>query len=173
MSISLYDASVLSYLQTVRAVSKTLTLAEQAASENILDLESTLNFQLKDDMLPFSFQVISVWHHSLGALEGIKAGLFEPPPKVADITWVKLRDLLSEAEDYLLEQDPETINALMGKDMVFRVGKREMPFTTDGFLLTFSLPNVHFHAATTYAILRHLGVPLGKLDYLGEMRFRS
>ena len=173
MSISLYDASVLSYLQTVRAVAKILTLAEQAASENILDLESTLNFQLRDDMLPFSFQVISVWHHSLGALEGIKAGLFEPPPKIADITWVTLQDLLTKAENYLLEQDPETINALMGKDMVFRVGKREMPFTTDSFLLTFSLPNVHFHAATTYAMLRHLGVPLGKLDYLGEMRFRS
>ena len=48
MSISLYDASVLSYLQTVRAVSKTLTLAEQAASENTLNLASTLTFQLKD-----------------------------------------------------------------------------------------------------------------------------
>jgi hypothetical protein len=48
-----------------------------------------------------------------------------------------------------------------------------MPFTTEGFLLSFSLPNVHFHAATTYAILRHLGVTLGKLDYLGDMRFNS
>ena len=173
MSISLYDASVLSYLQTVRAVSKTLVLAEEAASENVLDLESTLSFQLRDNMLPFSFQVISVWHHSLGALKGIKAGVFEPPPKIADITWLKLRELLTEAEEYLVDQDPETINALLGKDMVFRIGKREMPFTSDGFLLSFSLPNVHFHAATTYAILRHLGVPLGKLDYLGEMRFRQ
>lgn len=173
MSISLYDASVLSYLQTVRAVSKTLVLAEEAASENVIDLESTLSFQLRDNMLPFSFQVISVWHHSLGALKGIKAGVFEPPPKIADITWLKLRELLTEAEEYLVDQDPETINALLGKDMVFRIGKREMPFTSDGFLLSFSLPNVHFHAATTYAILRHLGVPLGKLDYLGEMRFRQ
>ena len=173
MSISLYDASVLSYLQTVRAVSKTLTLAEDAAAENILDLDATLNFQLRDNMLPFSFQVISVWHHSMGALKGMQEGVFEPPPKVADVTWSKLQSLLTEAEDYLVAQEPEAINALMGNDMVFRIGKREMPFTTDGFLLSFSLPNVHFHAATTYAILRHLGVTLGKLDFLGEMRFRS
>ena len=73
MSINLYDASVLSYLQTVKAVSKTLKLAEEAAADNILDLESTLDFQLRDNMLPFSFQVISVWHHSLGALKGMKA----------------------------------------------------------------------------------------------------
>ena len=46
MSINLYDASVLSYLQTVKAVSKTLKLAEEAAADNILDLESTLDFQL-------------------------------------------------------------------------------------------------------------------------------
>ena len=122
MSISLYDASVLSYLQTVRAVSKTLTLAEQAASENTLNLESTLNFQLKDDMLPFSFQVISVWHHSLGALKGMKAGLFEPPPKVADITWVKLRDLLTEAEDYLLVHAP-MIDQTLPK---FRISERTL-----------------------------------------------
>ena len=173
MSINLYDASVLSYLQTVKAVSKTLKLAEEAAADNILDLESTLDFQLRDNMLPFSFKVISVWHHSLGALKGMKAGLFEPPPKVTDLSWSKLKELLKEAEDYLVEQDPDTINALMGKDMVFRVGQREMPFTTEGFLLSFSLPNVHFHAATTYAILRHLGVTLGKLDYLGDMRFKS
>lgn len=173
MSINLYDASVLSYLQTVKAVSKTLKLAQEAAADNILDLESTLDFQLRDNMLPFSFQVISVWHHSLGALKGMKAGLFEPPPKVTDLSWSKLKELLKEAEDYLVEQDPDTINALMGKDMVFRVGQREMPFTTEGFLLSFSLPNVHFHAATTYAILRHLGVTLGKLDYLGDMRFNS
>ena len=100
MSINLYDASVLSYLQTVKAVSKTLKLAEEAAADNILDLESTLDFQLRDNMLPFSFQVISVWHHSLGALKGMKAGLFEPPPKVTDLSWSKLKELLKEAEDY-------------------------------------------------------------------------
>ena len=54
--------------------------------------------------------------------------------------------------------------------MVFRVRGREMPFTTDNFLLSFSLPNVYFHATTTYSILRHLGVPPGKLDYLGQLR---
>jgi len=54
--------------------------------------------------------------------------------------------------------------------MVFRLRGREMPFTTDNFLLSFSLPNVYFHATTTYSILRHLGVPLGKIDYLGQLR---
>jgi hypothetical protein len=45
----------------------------------------------------------------------------------------------------------------------------EIPFTTDNFLATFSKPNFYFHATTTYTILRAMGVPLGKMDYLGNM----
>ena len=170
MSLSLYDASVGSYLQTVKAVSGLLAQAEQSASEGILNLEEALNFRLREDMLPLSFQIISVWHHSMGALEGMKAGLFEPPPSIQDITWEKLTELLAEAHAYLASQDREAIDALGGRDMLFRAGKLQIPFTTDSFLLSFSPPNVYFHATTTYAILRQLGVPLGKLDYLGDMR---
>lgn len=170
MSVSLYDASVGSYLQTVKAVSNILQQAEQSAADGLFDLNETLDFRLREDMLPLSFQIISVWHHSMGALEGMKAGLFEPPPKINDITWEKMTELLAESYAYLASQDREQINGLSGNNLLFRAGKLEIPFTTDSFVLGFSLPNVYFHATTTYGILRHLGVPLGKLDYLGEMR---
>ena len=97
MSISLYDASVGSYLQTVKAVGQILEQAEQSASEGVLDLATTLEFRLREDMLPLSFQIISVWHHSMGAIEGMKAGLFQPPPTIADITWEKMTELLAES----------------------------------------------------------------------------
>lgn len=170
MSVSLYDASVGSYLQTVKAVSNILQQAEQSAADGLFDLNETLDFRLREDMLPLSFQIISVWHHSMGALEGMKAGLFEPPPKINDITWEKMTELLAEAHAYLASQDRDSINALAGRDLMFRAGKLQIPFTSESFLVSFSLPNVHFHATTTYVILRHLGVPLGKLDFLGDMR---
>ena len=56
------------------------------------------------------------------------------------------------------------------KSMVFAVGERELPFTNENFLLSFSLPNFYFHATTIYNILREVGVPLGKVDFLGNMR---
>ena len=37
------------------------------------------------------------------------------------------------------------------------------------YLLTFVLPNVYFHSATAYDILRHAGVKLGKPDFLGSI----
>ena len=170
MSISLYDASVGSYLQTVKAVGQILEQAEQSASEGVLDLATALDFRLREDILPLSYQIISVWHHSMGAIEGMKAGLFQPPPAIADVTWEKMTELLAESHAYLASQDREHINGLSGNDVLFRAEKLEIPFTTDSFVLGFSLPNFYFHATTTYGILRHLGVPLGKLDYLGEMR---
>jgi len=86
MSLSLYDSSVGSYLRTVSATQAILGKAEKAAAEGALDLEATVNFRFHDDMLPFSFQIISVWHHSMGAIEGMKAKLFQPPPKMPEVT---------------------------------------------------------------------------------------
>ena len=67
---------------------------------------------------------------------------------------------------------PEEVNALEGRDMVFQFGERKMPFTVEGFLMSFSMPNLHFHATTGYDILRTRGVPLGKRDYMGPLRLK-
>ena len=65
------------------------------------------------------------------------------------------------------------MNGLLGKDMAFEIGGRSLPFTAEGFLQSFSLPNFYFHSTTAYDILRHKGVPLGKRDYLGRMRMKT
>ena len=49
-------------------------------------------------------------------------------------------------------------------------GMRELPFTNENFLRSLSLPNFYFHATTTYDILRMLGMPLSKIDFLGRMK---
>jgi hypothetical protein len=170
MSISFYDASVASYLQTLGGVANVLAKGEALAADGKLDLDAVVSHRLREDMLPFSFQVISVWHHSLGAIRGLKEGLFQPPPKVDGVDWERLKGLVSEAIDGLQGESRETIDALSGRPMMFKMGSTEIPFTTDSFLLSFSLPNFYFHATTTYSILRLHGVPLGKMDYLGALR---
>ena len=170
MTLSFYDCSVTAYQQVLGGVKTALAKAVAHSEETDLELQSVVDFRLHEDMLPFSFQVISVWHHSLGALKGLQAGVFEPPPAMDPLDFAGLQGLVDEAMAFCAAQTPEAVNALAEGPMVFRVRGREMPFTTDNFLLSFSLPNVYFHATTTYSILRHLGVPLGKLDYLGQLR---
>lgn len=170
MSYSFYDNSVGTYLQTLEAMVKVLERGRSYAEENGIDLQNIVQFQLQDNMLPFSFQVVSVWHHSLGALAAMKSGLFGPPEKMGELTYERLQGLLSEAVESLKSETREDVDALQGKPVVFRMGSHEMPFTTDSFLASFSLPNFYFHATTTYAILRMQGAPLGKMDFLGQMR---
>ena len=133
-------------------------------------LEEISNYRLQESMLPFSFQIISVWHHSFGAIQGMREGLFMPPPDRPGIDYAGLRGLIDEARGAMAAETEDSMEALSGQKMLFRFGSNEVPFTTDNFLATFSKPNVYFHATTAYAILRQLGVPLGKLDYLGNMK---
>ena len=69
-------------------------------------------------------------------------------------------------------QNIKEVEAYEGKDVIFKFGQAAMPFTAEGFLMSFSLPNLHFHATTAYDILRTKGVPLGKRDYLGPLRLK-
>ncbi len=57
--------------------------------------------------------------------------------------------------------------------MRFEMGDFKIPFSAEGFILSFSMPNFFFHATTTYDILRTNGVALGKMDFLGAMRVKS
>lgn len=170
MSFSFYDVSVATYLQTLGGVANVLAKGEQHANDGGFDLDEIVKHKLRDDMLPFSFQVISVWHHSFGAINGFKAGEFAPPPKMSDMTWDKCKGLVSEAIESLQAESVDDINALADKPMVFKMGSNEIPFTTNNFLLSFSLPNFFFHATTTYSVLRMHGTPLGKMDFLGPLR---
>jgi hypothetical protein len=81
--------------------------------------------------------------------------------------------LVDEAIDFCSGLDASVVNDLGGRPMLFKMSKMELPFTTESFLLSFSLPNFYFHATTTYSILRNHGVPLGKLDYLGNLRMST
>ena len=124
-------------------------------------------------MAPFRFQVLQVCHHSLGAIEGVKAGLFSPTRDSTPVDYAGLQRRLVEAREGLAALQRAEIDALEGKEVVFRMRDMRMPFTAQGFLLSFSLPNLHFHAATAYDILRMKGAPLGKRDFMGALWLKS
>ena len=173
MAIALYDLSVANYLQTLGGVSGFLEKALAHFSANGVDPEEIVETRLHPDMLPFRFQLQSVAHHSLGAIEGAKKGLFAPPPQAPAYDYRGLQKLVADAREGLKKVTPAEVNALEGKDVTFQLRDFKMPFTAEGFLLSFSLPNFYFHATTAYDILRMKGVPLGKRDYMGQMRLKS
>src|SRR5580698_3073222 len=97
MALSLYDFTVGSYLQTLGAVSGFLDRGLAHCRDNNIDPESIVETRLHGDMLPFRFQIISVAHHSAGAIEGVKAGAFAPPSERRPLNYVELQGLVSGA----------------------------------------------------------------------------
>lgn len=173
MSVSFYDLSVASYLQTVDAVAGCLAKGLEHCQGCGSDPAKMVEARLADDMLPLRFQIVSVAHHSLGAIEGMKQGVFTPPSRTETLDYAGLQKLLADTAEGLRRLSRDEVDALSGRDVVFQIGDRKVPFTTDNFLLSFSLPNFYFHATTAYDLLRTNGVPLGKRDFLGRLRIKT
>ncbi|MDQ8729599.1 DUF1993 domain-containing protein [Bradyrhizobium sp. LHD-71] len=173
MAFSLYDASVAHYLQILGAVSGFLEKGLSHFRENGTDPEEIVETRLFADMHPLRFQIVSVAHHSRGAIEAARNGIFVPPTVKPGLDYAALQALITEARSELSGLTPEAVNALIGRDVMFKIGERTLPFTAEGFLMSFSLPNFYFHATTAYDILRHKGVPLGKRDFMGRLKLKT
>ncbi len=177
MAISLYDATVLNYRQTLGAVAGLLAKAEAFCKEKGLAPSEIIQARLAPDMLPFAYQVKSTAVHSIGAIEGVRRGVFSPDMTPPPETFAALNARIADTLATLETVKPAEVEAFIGRAMRFEVrfegGERRIDFTAENFLLSFSLPNFYFHATTAYDILRWKGVQIGKRDFMGALRSRT
>jgi hypothetical protein len=172
MAFSLYAATIPSYQQTLGAVTGLLGTAETFCAEKRLAPEEIIGARLAEDMLPFAYQIKSTAIHSLGSIEGVRRGLFSPDMTPPPQTFAALKARIAETLAALEAIQPAEIDGFMGRDMCFEFRERRLQFTAENFLLSFSLPNFYFHAATAYDILRWKGARIGKRDFMGRLRLK-
>jgi hypothetical protein len=172
MATSLYDATVGCFLQTLGGVEAFLGRGFDHCRDNNIDPESIVASRIYEDMLPFRFQVTSSVSHSLGAIQGVRKGVFSPG-MTSEFTYAELQKYVADARVALKEVTPAEVNGFEGRDMRFEFRDRVIPFTAENFLLSFSLPNFYFHSSMAYGILRSKGVPLGKRDFMGQLRIKT
>mgnify|MGYP003116961958 CR=1 FL=1 len=173
MSISLYELSVPTFLQTVRALGSVLDRAADHCAATGGDPDAFVNVRLIDDMAPFHFQIEAAWHHAVWGLEAARTGAFDPPALTGPVPFADLREMMTKAERALEAFVPEAVNGWAGKDLDLQIGPRRLAFTSETLILSFSIPNFYFHVVTAYDILRMQGVPVGKRDFEGRLRTRS
>jgi hypothetical protein len=171
MPLTLDDAFVPSAIQILRGVRSIIDKAQEYAQENGIADADLLEARLAPDMWPLPWHVRSCWAHSKRALELAPTGAFSPDFTDVPESWDAMRAQIDEAIAALEGSEPGALDAIADRkvDFVFG-GKVLMSFTTSNFLLSFSQPNLYFHATTFYDILRMKGLPLGKRDYLGVPR---
>jgi uncharacterized protein len=173
MAFSLYAATIPSYQQILGAVSGLLATAEAFCSEKGIAHEEIIQARLAEDMQPFAYQVKSTAVHSLGAIEGVRRGVFSPDITTPPETFTALKARIAVTLAALEVIQPAEVDAFVGRDMRFASGDRRLDFTAETFLLSFSQPNFYFHATTTYDILRWKGVRIGKRNFMGKLRLKT
>lgn len=172
MATSLYDLSVPTFLQTVKAMGGVLDIAAGHCRERGVDPDVLVTARLFDDMAPLHFQIEAAWHHAVWGLEAARTGAFTPPGLVGPAPLADLRAMIGKAEAALEAYTPEEVNGWAGRVLDLQIGPRMLAFTSETLILSFSLPNFYFHVVTAYDILRAQGVPIGKRDYEGRLRTR-
>jgi hypothetical protein len=105
-------------------------------------------------------------------LEAAKTGVFAPPALVGPVPFTDLQTMIGKAETVLEALTPNEVNSWADKKLDLQIGPRNLAFTSETLILSFSLPNFYFHVVTAYDILRARGVPLGKRDFEGGLRTR-
>jgi hypothetical protein len=186
LAISLYDLSVPTFLQTVRAVGGILDRTTKHFAETGANLEEVVTARLFPDMAPFHFQIEALTHHAVWGIEAVKTGAFSPPPLIGAMPFAALRAMVGQAVTALEAFSPDEVDSWSGKNLDIVIyqpidednattsswGPRTLAMTPETFLLSYSLPNFYFHVVTAYNILRTRGVPLGKYHFQGQLRTR-
>jgi len=166
MSLSMHSASVPVFVRMLGNLNQWLDKAEAHAAAKKFDPGVLLATRLAPDMLPLAKQVqiaCDAAKFGVARLAGVEA------PKVADTetTMAELKARVQLTIDYVQSVPAALFEGSDERDVT--VPRRDGPMVLKGepYLKHFAMPNFYFHVTTTYALLRHSGVDLGKGDFLG------
>jgi len=167
MPLSMYAASVPAFMQTLGALSAVLDKAAAHCAAKKIDPAALTTARLYPDMLMFTKQVQLACDFAKNAV----GRLIGEPPKFPDEekTFDELKARIAKTIDYIKSVKPADIDASADKDVTFPIGPdKTMTLPGAQYLVHAVLPNFYFHATTAYDILRHNGVEIGKMDFLGR-----
>ena len=168
MSNSTYAISIPALLRGLCIVSSLIDKAEAFSTEKKISPDVLINARLAPDMLPFSGQVQRVSDTSKGVIGRLTS---IEPPKMPDEekTFAELQERVAKTVDFLKSVDESAFRDASSKEVTLSFGKLKTTLSGDDYITKFVLPNFYFHVTTAQNILRHNGVSVGKLDYLGAI----
>lgn len=168
MPLSLHQVTVPVFAKTLSNLKAVLDKAKAHALEHKIEEAVYINARLYPDMLALSRQVQIATDIARGAAARL-AGVEPPAYEDKEQSFDDLAARVQRTIDYMTGLDVKAFDDAATREITRPIRGQPHTFTGANYLLQFATPNVYFHTATAYAILRHNGVPLGKADYLGVM----
>jgi hypothetical protein len=163
----MYQASIPPFIRTLSNLSAILAKAETHAAAKKIDPSVFINARLAPDMFPLARQVQI-------ATDGVKgcaarlAGMEVPSFPDTETTFPQLQERVKKTVTFLESVTAKQIDGSEARAITLKIGGKDMHFKGQPYLLGFVIPNFYFHVTAAYAILRHNGVELGKMDFLGS-----
>ncbi len=128
--------------------------------------------RLAPDMIPLSGQIQIASDTAKGAAARL-AGVDVPSWADTEKTIPELKERIAKTIAFIEGLKPEQFEGAESKVIELKAGPNTLSFEALDYLFGFVIPNIYFHATTTYAILRHNGVEIGKRDFLGNIPMRN
>jgi len=168
MSISMHSASVPVFIRMFANMTTWLDKAEAHAQAKKFDPSVYLTARLAPDMLPFVRQIQIASDGAkfcVSRLAGVEAPKFEDD----EASFADLRERIAKTVAFIESVPADQIDGTEDKDIALPRRDGTLMIKGEPYLKNFVLPNFYFHLTTTYALLRHNGVDLGKKDFLGAL----
>jgi len=168
MALSMFQSSIPVFIKTLTSLKAILDKGAAHAQAKKIDEAVLLQSRLYPDMLPLTAQVQIAADTARGGADrliGSEPASWEDNEK----TFPKLVETLDRTIIHFKSLTEKQFDGAESRKITRKVRGEPRTFSGVGYLQQFVLPNLFFHTTTAYAILRHSGVELGKLDFLGPL----
>ena len=167
MTISMYQASVPRFVNILGNLSNILGKAQAHIDAKKIADATLTTYRLFPDMLPMTTQVQIACDTAKGVVARL-AGVEIPAFEDNEQTLADLKARIAKTIAFIQTVSAAQIDGTEDKAIVTKRGDKETHYKGMQFLLGHAVPNFYFHVTTTYNILRHNGIEIGKRDYLGN-----
>lgn len=171
MQVNVYDVTINQFTRSLSALKGVLAKGAAFADRKKIDYSVLLNARLAADMFPLSKQIQIACDGAkfcASRLTGKEAPKFDDK----ETTYTEFVARIDATLAYLATFKPEDFNGYEKQIARFpwNPGKH---LHGHAYLVQHAIPNFYFHLTAAYAILRHLGVEIGKADFLGEQDWHN
>jgi hypothetical protein len=163
----MYQASAPRFTNLLRNLSVLLDKAEAHCAAKKIEPAALTTFRLYPDMFPLTRQVQIACDTAKGAVARL-AGADIPKHEDTEQTFAELKARIAKTVDFIESVPAAKVDGTEEKEIVLAMRSGERRFKGMQYLLGFAYPNFYFHVTTAYNILRHNGVELGKMDFIGK-----
>ena len=171
MTLSMYQASTPVFIRGLKNLAEILRKAEADADARKISHDVFIQARLAPDMFPLVRQVQIATDGVKGCaarLAGIEIPVFED----TETTFAQLQERIAKTIAFLESVPASQIDGTEEKSISFKTHRQgsERHFLGLPYLTSYVLPNFYFHSVAAYLILRHNGVQVGKMDFLGNFQ---